>query len=127
MVQYALNAADDFNRFPGAPLNDGFGSEFLDSWKYQGISPPGQPHNETNAVQMNQAYGTFQNQTGPLGTKETQIQTRYTCSVPVKKGAATRFHAHAGGRFCIATNGVGHLQVCGGEMDGSKWSHGDVL
>lgn len=91
MVQYALNATDDFNRFPGAPLNDGFGPESLDSWKYQGISPPGQLHIQSNSVQMNQAYGKFQNQMGPLGTKDTRIYAQYICSIPVRKGAATIF------------------------------------
>ena len=64
MLQYALNPSDDFNRQPKAILGGlGTGSHALDWFRYEGISPPGQP--------------------------ETSIYTQYICSAPKKKSIPT--------------------------------------
>ncbi|KAK5206675.1 hypothetical protein LTR41_007668 [Exophiala xenobiotica] len=86
LVQYALDAPDDFNRNPRGPLHDASGEDW---WKSRGISPPGQPSIENNTVPMNQAWEQFKDQMGPLGTRNASIYTQYSCSVPVKKSLAS--------------------------------------
>jgi hypothetical protein len=89
MLQYALNPSDDFNRQPKAAL--GSGSPAYDWFKFEGISPPGQPHITENSVPMDQSYAAFSNQTGHLKTQNASIYTQYICSAPRKKSTPTIF------------------------------------
>lgn len=84
-LQYALDPPDNFNRERGGPL---YAADGLDWWKFQGISPPGQPAEESNSVPMRQSYEKFKDQTGPLQTRNASIYSQYTCSIPRRKSKA---------------------------------------
>ena len=84
LLQYALDPKDeDFNRVDGAPLLD---TEQVDWFKFNAIPLP----TDTSllagtAVQMNQSFARFENQTGPLKTEPASIYAEYICAVPEMK------------------------------------------
>jgi hypothetical protein len=86
-LQYILNGADNFNRQPGGPLNDGTSRQ--DWWKSSGISAPGEPLAASSSVPFDQAYAKYSGQMGPLGTKESRIYAQYICSVPQRLSITT--------------------------------------
>jgi hypothetical protein len=88
MLQYALDPSNDFNRQPNGVLGSGPLSTF-DSFKFRGISPPGQPHILANSVPMDQSYAAFSNQTGQLKTQNASIYTQYICQAPKKRSTPT--------------------------------------
>ncbi|OCK73881.1 hypothetical protein K432DRAFT_311851 [Lepidopterella palustris CBS 459.81] len=88
LLQYALNATGNFNRY-GGPLAN---ISALDEWKFARLSPPDQAKEERiTSVPMNEAYSMFKDKyhMGNLSTHNATIYAQYICSVPQKKSNGT--------------------------------------